>query len=318
MSKILISIASLEDPYLLDTMRDAIDKANNPESLTFGLSLQYENEPSFGGITNKIKTVSFSPNIDLPSAPGIIQIRSQIRHLLEDEEYFLQIDAHTRFEKGWDEILVSDLNGLRAINPKTIISAQLWHEPDVNRYTRLRAFPNYHYQLDLVGPDIHGDLVEDPGMNRISNLLVNEKYFLNYYMSGNMYFAHRSFLTSFKFPDYHKFPFEESELSLATFCAGYDVVAPVINHAKIFAGNDNKYHNQTDTRWWIKVGDSWIRKWVFDDYDMYSEACDLMLRGENSYMSLESERSLESFYMSMGCYEEFLNTKEFWYSKKEK
>jgi hypothetical protein len=51
---------------------------------------------------------------------------------------------------------------------------------------------------------------------------------------------------------------------------------------------------------------------------MYSEACDLMLTGKNSYMELESDRSLDSFYMSMGCYDEFLDLKESWYSKKEK
>lgn len=315
MNKILISIASLEDPYLLDTINNAVNAAAQPDSITFAISLQYENSPDFSKIPNKIKTISFDPNIDLPSAPGIIQIRSELRKLIEDEEYFLQIDAHTRFDSGWDAKLIRDLSELRSINPKTIISSQLWHEADINRYTKLNVFPNYHYQLNSVGPDIHGQLIDDPGLITISNKMINEKYFLNYYMSGNMYFAHKSFLTDFRFPDYHKFPFEESELSLATFCAGYDVVAPVINHAKIFAGNDDKYHNQTDTRWWIKVGDSWIRKWVFDDYEMYSEACDLMLKGKNSFMSLESERSLESFYMNMDCYDEFLNTKEFWYSR---
>lgn len=314
--KIFISIASLEDNYLVSTIRDAISCATYPDRLIFGLSLQYVNEPDLSFLKGSSRIIRYDPDIDLPSAPGIIQIRSAIRSLVQDEEYFLQIDAHTRFTAGWDEYLINDLNDLRLTNPKTVISSQLWHEADIDRYTKIRIYPTYQYQLDIEGPTIHGELVDDPDLKVISTRMVNDKYFLNYYMSGNFYFAHRSYLHDISFPDYHKFPFEESELGLVTYCYGYDIVAPTLNNIRLFAGNDDKYHNTTDSRFWINVGGSWMRKWVFDDLETYLEACKLMIDGQNKYMSIiELDNSVESFYLKTDAYQEYLDTKDNWYKK---
>jgi hypothetical protein len=311
---IFISIAALEEPNLIKTIKSSLGSADNPDNISFGISLQYESEPDLSFLTNKIKVISYSPNIDLPNAPGIIEIRSELRGLLDDEEYFLQIDSHTRFEKGWDTKLISDLKQMREGKEKTIISSQLWHEADQNRYTQIRIHPTYHYQLDMHGLDVYGELVTEKSFPRIEKKMINDSYFLNSYCSGNFIFAHRSFLSGMTFPDYHKFPFEEAELSLVTYCNGYDIVAPTIDNVVIFADNDEKYHEKNNPRWWTKVGEDPVRKWVFDDKEMFFEVCNLMLFGKNKYLDISNlEKSVEDFYSSTHSLESFKDAK-LWYN----
>jgi hypothetical protein len=313
-NKIFVSIAALEEPNLGKTIASALDSAEFPEEISFGISLQYDEAPDLSFIKNKVKTISYSPNIDLPTAPGIIEIRSNLRKLIDDEEYFLQVDSHTRFESGWDSKLISDLKDLMKIKEKTIISSQLWHEADKNRYTKIRVRRTYHYQFESDGLEIYGDLLVDEDSSVVNNRMVNESYFLNHYVSGNFYFCHRSYLKDMEFPDYHKFPFEESELSLVTFCNGYDVVAPTKENIRVFADNDEKYHNQDDPRWWKKIGDCSVRKWVYDSKEIFLEAVGLMMNGENRYMNINNlSRPIDEFYEKTDAKEEFDATK-LWYN----
>jgi hypothetical protein len=315
-NRIFISIAALEEPNLRKTIASALDSAEYPENISFGISLQYDQPPDLSFIKNKVKTISYSPDIDLPSAPGIIEIRSELRKLIDDESYFLQIDSHTRFEQGWDTKLVSDLKDLMKIKEKTIISSQLWHEADKNRYTKIRVRKTYHYQFDSDGLEIYGDLLVDEDSSVIKKRMVNDSYFLNHYMSGNFYFCHRSYLENMIFPDYHKFPFEEAELSLVTFCNGYDIVAPTKENIKIFADNDEKYHNQQDPRWWRQIGGNSIRKWVYDSKEVFLEVVNLMMNGKNIYMDINNlEKTVSEFYEKTGATEDFESTK-LWYNSR--
>ena len=100
-----------------------------------------------------------------------------------------------------------------------------------------------------------------------------------------------------EFPDYHKFPFEEAELSLVTFCNGYDVVAPTLKNIRIFADNDEKYQNQQDSRWWKQIGGNPVRKWVYDSKEVFLEVVDLMINGKNRYMDISNlDKPVDEFY----------------------
>ena len=110
------------------------------------------------------------------------------------------------------------------------------------------------------------------------------------------------------------FPFEEAEWSLVTYCNGYDIVAPTSENVMLFADNDEKYHQTNNLKWWTAVGDSPIRKWVFDDRNMFVEVCNLMLFGKNKYMDISNlEKSVEDFYYATNSSESFESAK-LWYN----
>ena len=102
---IFISIASYQDPLLLETICSAYENAENKESISFGVCEQAES-----GID--IKSIKFHNQIeyellDPVMAKGPCWARARIQNFMRDEEYFLQIDSHTIFAKNWDRILLN-------------------------------------------------------------------------------------------------------------------------------------------------------------------------------------------------------------------
>ena len=106
--RIFISIANYRDPEIFPTVRDLFEKARFPERLKVGIFTQIDfsvDDPRtmvHGSDTNVREVV-----IDSRESKGCCWARSHIlTNIRKDEEFVLQIDAHTRFAKDWDiEIL---------------------------------------------------------------------------------------------------------------------------------------------------------------------------------------------------------------------
>lgn len=126
MSTIFISIASYEDPQLVDTIRNAIERADLPDNIFFGIALQYASEPDLSEFSN-IKTISFNPE----TRPGIVRVRYEISNLYEDQDFYLQIDSHYNFVDSWDSILLDAYQTIStAENTEKIVILPLEPYPD--------------------------------------------------------------------------------------------------------------------------------------------------------------------------------------------
>lgn len=119
---IFISIASYKDPELERTIHSAIDNAFNPQDLHFGIFLQE--------LDKGAPDLSWVPNLTLTTihpkmARGAGYARSQIIPMYSNQDYFLQIDSHTMFEKNWDLLCISQYTKAQEIanNNKIILSA---------------------------------------------------------------------------------------------------------------------------------------------------------------------------------------------------
>ena len=118
---IFISIASYRDPELENTIRSAIDNADNPGSLWFGVVAQHRIKE-----LPNLNWVKFLTSVVMPpkQAKGAGYARAEAMKLYCGEDYYLQIDSHTRFAKGWDTICIDELNKAKSIanNDKVILS----------------------------------------------------------------------------------------------------------------------------------------------------------------------------------------------------
>jgi hypothetical protein len=118
---IFISIASYRDPELKLTIKSAIDKANNPYSLYFGIVYQ--------GLESEMPDLSHVKNLSIikmhpKEARGAGFARSRAMELYSGQELFLQVDSHTRFQQGWDDIAIDQLSRAKNISAhnKVILS----------------------------------------------------------------------------------------------------------------------------------------------------------------------------------------------------
>ena len=109
--RIFVSIASYQDPMLFETLASAYVKAKYPENLTFGVLDQSDEPLDIKKITfrNQIKFEHIDPSI----AKGPCWARRRIQESLTDEDYYLQIDSHTLFQQGWDELLLTYFNWIK-------------------------------------------------------------------------------------------------------------------------------------------------------------------------------------------------------------
>jgi hypothetical protein len=118
---IFISIASYRDPELIRTIKSAIDNAAKPDELYFGIVIQdFERDiPNLSWIKN-LSLVTMHPR----DARGAGYARSIAMQAYKNQDYYLQIDSHTIFEKHWDMTCIDQLHKAQEIskNKKIILS----------------------------------------------------------------------------------------------------------------------------------------------------------------------------------------------------
>ncbi len=118
---IFISIASYRDPVLVQTIESAISNAKNPNELYFGVVVQdlKRDAPDLSKYNN-MYVIQMHPK----EAMGAGFARDKAISLLDNQDYFLQIDSHTLFEKDWDELAINELKKAKEIsnNNKVLLS----------------------------------------------------------------------------------------------------------------------------------------------------------------------------------------------------
>jgi hypothetical protein len=188
---IFVSIASYEDPFLVETIKDALNKAKNPDDLFFAVALQYDKilKPNLDFI-NKENIIVL--DIPVSKRPGLVRTRYILRKMLTFQDYFLQIDSHMKFDYNWDVKLINDLLNLKKItHDKVLISKRL----STNFGKILGTAENSETRFFLKDEDLikHEDnilLLIDTYEEEIQNKELLDNYFYRSYMaSGHFIFC---------------------------------------------------------------------------------------------------------------------------------
>lgn len=110
-NKIFISVASYRDPQCPITILDLINKADKPENLVIVIC-QQNNYDDINCYNNSLQTDAEIKIINMQSkdARGPCWARFLIQQQWSGEQYYLQIDSHTRFVKSWDTKCINNLN----------------------------------------------------------------------------------------------------------------------------------------------------------------------------------------------------------------
>ena len=109
------------DNDIVNTIEDCLKKAKYPNNIVFGICLQSEDDDKCldkykDNKQFKIKHINWS------KARGPAYARGIIFDMFSNEDYFFQIDCHTRFYQDWDEKIIKCFNDCKKINDKAIIS----------------------------------------------------------------------------------------------------------------------------------------------------------------------------------------------------
>ena len=229
---IFVSVASYSDPELKQTIQSAIDNSCNPEALHFGIFEQSQ-EPTEVKSSQSLITNQW---VHQSEAKGAGWARSMVQKQYDQEEYFLQIDAHSIFVQDWDRKLYEWKD--RIPFNKSIISG--WPMP-------------YSYVNDEIVLDRHSDVewsCQEPHWTqavRFGRSWVGARRPLNeedYHWSeiglGGLWFCKGSFIEEVPYDPRIPWHSEEFLLSLRAFDAGWEIYGvneTFIYHNYVRGGN---------------------------------------------------------------------------------
>lgn len=110
--RIFVSIAAYRDPDLRNTVNDMFEKAINKNRIIAGVFSQIDPRTDLGFLVGKKHNVR-ELVVDSREAKGCTWARNTIlSKIRKDEEFVLQIDAHSRFNEGWDVQILQEYSEL--------------------------------------------------------------------------------------------------------------------------------------------------------------------------------------------------------------
>ena len=297
-NKIFLSLVSWRDPFLVNTIKNAIKNAKNPELLVFGCVFDgyEEDEWMLKGIDEidadirLIKQDANTASIYLCETRGDI-----LMSLYQDEQYFMQTDCHSKFRKNWDAYLRAELAiAKKAFGEKTILTGinsgfNHWEE-DIFYNQTTSSMPTQAILDEFYpAPPVRGEYVEKP-----EGAMTQESLF-----NAGMFFATSDFVKTVTQPKDFAFQFEQPIMTLRTFTAGYNMIAPT----KAYVSNFD-YHDAHETH------DEYVRyvrgqdpKWSHVWHDVHQKC-------ETLYYKIVNENIVDESYAlfpnkTLAEYEEF-------------
>lgn len=217
---IFLSIASYRDSQLIDTIKSALSEATSPERIIIGVNIQDTFEKY-----KELLSYNF-PNLRVIHTPveevkSVVFARNQIKkELYKGEEYFLQVDSHSRFRQNWDSILINQYNSIE--EPKVILTTYPNHfdVPDPNKeYLKLANNTPLRIKNFLIP--------EDKTDNRCvaENLPTLEDYQVvpTRWASAGFLFTRGEWLSEVQIPDYIRFNGEEDFQTFVSYLKGWNL-----------------------------------------------------------------------------------------------
>lgn len=228
--KILVSIASYRDTQLTDTIDSLFKNQSGENEIIIGACMQdtEENYNNFKYKDHPNVKVHFIP---YQEAKGVGWARYIIQQeLLTNEDYFLQIDSHSRAIKNWDKILISQIN--RCPSQKVVLSTY------PNGFDVLDEEEKYFEHTTC--PYLKVSTIE-PYQKLIPHSagIVKEKPMLGFWVAAGFLFTKKEWIKEVPYNYDFYFNGEEDYLSVISFVNGWDVYVP---------DSSTIWHDYTDNR----------------------------------------------------------------------
>tara|TARA_Y100000389_G_scaffold182902_1_gene199901 strand:+ start:992 stop:1879 length:888 start_codon:yes stop_codon:yes gene_type:complete len=220
---IFVSIASYRDKLCSDTIKSLYENAKYPKNIYLGICQQNKinDDDCLKGLdidNSRIKII----RIPHTEAKGPTYARYLCANLWNQEEYFLQIDSHTKFVKNWDIKCILSIKKLKKISNKPVLSHYPRNFNDYKNYDK-----NKKFKLSYIKHFYYNkyNIIKYDGARIIDT---KNSFIKTPFVTGCMLFAESSFLKEIPFDPNLDYLFTGEEIlhSLRFYTYGYDVYIP--------------------------------------------------------------------------------------------
>lgn len=279
---IFISLASYREPELRDTILSALENAKHPDSIHFGVYSQVESgeHPNLSDIANVTEVI-----VPSSQAKGAGYARSKAMELFNNQDYFLQIDAHSIFAKNWDTNIVALYKKIQeeTHNDKIVIS--FWGFPYMRDQKTNKVIYQYEYGDWQVNCPHYTELVRygDAWIGGRVEMPKGLDYHESAVALGGFIFAKGDIVREVPYDPDISWTGEEFMFSIRAYTRGWRIYSP---YEKFLFHNYERHNNPriwNDNRKWNYL--EWLGKrkmynaltlidksvWGIDDKKMYME-----------------------------------------------
>ena len=238
--KILVSIASFCDTDVINTIKSLIEEAFDSDRVYIGLHLQ-DNEDFY----KKILSYNFK-NLKIKFTPteltkGVHWARNKVKEeLYDNEDYFLQLDSHSRVKKNWDNILINQYKSFGL--EKVILSTYPNHFdiPDEEKKYLLKPNNAPLKVFAFLNDDIEDNRLQVKNIESLKDYeMVNA-----YWISGGFFFTSKKWLKEVVYSDYIVYKGEEDIMTLLSFLKGWNL--KLASEATVWHNYNAKLKNPID------------------------------------------------------------------------
>jgi hypothetical protein len=244
--KIFIAVPAFNEYFTHVTVEDAFEKADKPENIYFGIFNQKTNSNNFEDFTSYKNVRCINAIYEKPLGAALSRLIASTLH--DNERYFLQIDAHTIFAKGWDSVLINDLNLLLKHVEKPMISQSCaWHQvpiysdPDKKYIKNFDGVPAYPLFPEKGKPATHQDKTR-----------INEEKFLGKFLehhlclAGSGLFSLSDFIYEISYNPFISFSPEQEFTALRSCTRGYRFFSSKRSMISTLGKNETDGFNELD------------------------------------------------------------------------
>lgn len=221
MKTIFVAIVAYQDALLLNTINNCIYNCSNASQLHFGIVDQSESglDLSSHPLRNQITYLNINPFY----SRGPCWARSIVHSFYDNEDFVLQIDSHTIFDKGWDEKLISTLLKCKRSNKKSVLSGYPPAFEIINGVFVKKPLLKYA-PIFLVN---EGAKLEEnnPVLIFRSHCIETKEPILTYHIAGGFIFTFGNFFQEIPYDPFLYFHGEEQNIAIRAWTRGWDIYA---------------------------------------------------------------------------------------------
>ncbi|MDY7087610.1 MAG: GlcNAc-transferase family protein [Actinomycetota bacterium] len=239
---IFVSVASYRDPELVHTVRDCLARAARPGELRIVVNWQHLGDEDVSALTGdpRVELLEF----DARQSLGACWARAQVMRHYAGEDWFLQVDSHTRFAPDWDERVLALAAGTGA--PKPVITCYPpMYEPGAE-------FTGGGVPTETVVTSWSGDGLPVFGQRELP--VLDGRPVPARFVAGGFLFAPGSLVREVPYDPYLYFHGEELTVSLRAYTWGYDLFHPTEALAWHY------YIREGSPRHWSDHPDAWVAR----------------------------------------------------------
>jgi hypothetical protein len=249
-NKIFVCTSAYNDTDIEITLETAYLNASKPENIYFGIAMQYPDiqKPDLSLYKN-VRTIDILDAYPIGTSPS----RAIAAKLIEDEDYFLSIDAHTIFKKDWDKNLIEYFSEIKEKYKKPIIStySPYWYRDEQGCIFNQNKNVSFEEEMaqhtlkfkmdDEFFPENY--TMPTPTWDKV----VTSRYQEHYLIGAHLLFAESSYLNEVPFDPYITYH-EENTTAMRAWTRGYRIFAI----DKDILWTREMYHGVADADSWRK------------------------------------------------------------------